>query len=77
MTVQARLSGHIYPRHCVELTADAFRHLGDIKLCSQSERDLSVQVSASHEENLIMHEFLNYLLIVAAEEYLHAKTAIV
>ena len=73
MTVQANLSEAIYPRNCVESAAKAFAGLGDVKVSSESKGSLSVQISASTQETVLMHEFLNYLLNLSIETYLRDK----
>ena len=74
MTLQANLSEAIYPRNCVESAAKAFANFGDVQISSESKGSLSVQISASTQETVLMHEFLNYLLNLSIETYLRDKT---
>lgn len=74
MTVTVELSEHIYPRHCIESACEAFSHLGDLKLFQQSKSSVSVRISTSDSETLLMHEFLNYVLILSIEQYLKETT---
>jgi len=72
MIVTVDLFEQIYPHHCIESACEAFSHLADIKLFPQSKGSVSVQISTSASETLI-HEFLNYLLILSIEQYLNDK----
>jgi len=72
MIVTVDLFEQIYPHHCIESACEAFSHLADIKLFPQSKGSVSVQISTSGSETLI-HEFLNYLLILSIEQYLNDK----
>ena len=72
MTVTVDVFEQIYPHHCIESACEAFSHLADIKLFPQSKGSVSVQISTSGSETLI-HEFLNYLLILSIEQYLNDK----
>lgn len=73
MTATVDLSAQIYPQHCIESACEAFSHLGDLKLSSQSKGYVSVRISASGRETMIMNEFLNYVLILSIEQYLNDK----
>lgn len=73
MTVTVDLFEQIYPHHCIESACKAFSHLADIKLFPQSKGSVLVKISTSGGETLI-HEFLNYLLILSIEQYLNDKT---
>lgn len=72
MIVTVDLFEQIYPHHCIESACEAFSHLADIKLFPQSKGSVSVQISTSGSETLI-HEFLNYLLILSIEQFLNDK----
>ena len=72
MTVTIDLFEQIYPHHCIESACEAFSHLADIKLFQQSKGSVSVQISTSGSETLI-HEFLNYVLILSIEQFLNDK----
>lgn len=74
MNVTAELSERIYPRHCIESACEAFSHVGDLKLVPRSKGSVSVRFSTSGSDTLIVHEFLNYLLILSIEQFLHNKT---
>lgn len=73
MTVTVDLSQQIYPHHCIESACGAFSQLADIKLFPQSEDSVSVRISTASTETLIMHEFLNYLLVLSIEQFLNDK----
>jgi len=73
MTVTVDLFEQIYPHHCIESACEAFSHLADIKLFPQSKGSVSVRISTSGSETLIMQEFLNYLLILSIEQFLNDK----
>ena len=72
MTVTVDLFEQIYPHHCIESACETFSHLADIKLFPQSKGSVSVQISTSGSETLI-HEFLNYVLILSIEQNLNDK----
>lgn len=74
MTVTVDLSQQIYPHHCIESACEAFSHLGDLKLFPQSKGSVSVRISTSGNETMVMNEFLNYVLILSIEQYLNDKT---
>ena len=71
MSVTVDLSPQIYPHHCIESACEAFSHLGDLKLLPQSKGPVSVRISSSGNEAMIMNEFLNYVLILSIEQYLN------
>ena len=73
MTVTIDLSEQIYPQNCIESACEAFSHLGDLKLFPQSKGSVSVQVSSSGNETMIINEFLNYVLILSIEQSLNDK----
>ena len=73
MTVTVDLSQQIYPRHCIESACEAFSHLGDLKLFPQSKGSVSVRISSSGNETMIINEFLNYVLILSIEQFLNDK----
>jgi hypothetical protein len=73
MTVTIDLSEQIYPQNCIESACEAFSHLGDLKLFPQSKGSLSVQISSSGNETMIINEFLNYVLILSIEQFLNDK----
>ena len=73
MTVTIDLSEQIYPQNCIESACEAFSHLGDLKLFPQSKGSVSVRISSSGNETMIINEFLNYVLILSIEQFLNDK----
>lgn len=64
------LSEAIYPKVCIEQTANAFAHLCSVRLLQSSLRTLSAEFVSDSDDIMLFHEFLNYLLEVSIEHHL-------
>jgi hypothetical protein len=78
MTIRVRLSNVIYPRKCLEEAVAAYSNFCVVETTAGTSSAREIKIACLKDdaeqcdENLLAHEFLNYLLDLSLEH--HIKT---